>query len=159
VEAFRHHVERFNTMEDENVANLVPNARAWEWLKSNVPAFACPDRDFEEIYWYRWWSYRKHIRQFGDALTLTEFLTYKNAVSSAVGHHVMEGRWLRDKSYLDQTLHYWLRGTNGKPNDVQKYSSWTVWAAHQRYLVNQDQAFVVDLLPDCQRDDRAWEAL
>src|SRR5258707_196932 len=76
---FRHHVDRFNAMENENVINLVPNAGAWEWMKENVPTFACPDPAFEEIYWYRWWTYRKHIHQFPDFIGVTEFLT-KNPV-------------------------------------------------------------------------------
>lgn len=154
-ETFRHHVDRFNTMENENVVNLIPNARAWEWMKENVPTFACPDPAFEEIYWYRWWTYRKHLRQFPDFIAISEFLT-KNPVSSAVGHHLLEGRWLHDQRYLDQDLHYWLRGKMGKPHDTQKYSSWTAWAAFQRFLVNQDRKFLVDLLDDFVRDYGAW---
>lgn len=157
VDDFRHYVDHFNSMEDENVARLIPNAQAWNWMKRNVPAFECPDKAFEEIYWYRWWTYRKHIIQFPSSFALSEFLT-KPPVSSAVGHHVMEGRWLRDKQYLDGDILYWLRGTNGKPYDVHKYSSWTVWAAYERYLVNGDEAFIVDLLDDCIRDYRQWEA-
>src|SRR5262245_38162966 len=79
-DAFKRYIEHFNEMENENVVNLIPNARAWEWMKKNVPAFECPDKDFEEIYWYRWWTYRKHIRQFPDSIALTEFLTYKKPV-------------------------------------------------------------------------------
>jgi hypothetical protein len=156
-DAFKHYVDHFNKMEKENVANLIPNAQSWEWMRDNVPAFECPDKDFEEIYWYRWWTYRKHIRQFPDSIAITEFLTYKNPVSSAVGHHLLEGRWLHDNRYLDQDTLYWLRGTGGKPHDVHKYSSWTVWAAYQRFLVNQDKAFVVDLLDDFLRDYHGWE--
>ncbi len=70
----------------------------------------CPDKDVEEIYYYRWWTYRKHIKQMPDYMAITEFLTYKNPVSSAVGHHICEGRWIHDKRYLDEDLLYWLRG-------------------------------------------------
>jgi hypothetical protein len=156
-DAFKHYVEHFNEMENENVVNLIPNARAWEWMKKNVPAFECPDKDFEEIYWYRWWTYRKHIRQFPDSIVLTEFLTYKKPVCSAVGHHLLEGRWIHDNHYLDQDILYWLHGTDGKPHDTQKYSSWTVWAAYQRFLVNADRAFLVARLDDFLRDFRDWE--
>jgi hypothetical protein len=157
VDSFQHYIDRFNGMENENVANLIPNAQSWDWLKQNVPSFDCPDPDVQEIYWYRWWTFRKHIKQLPDGIAITEFLTYKTPVSSAVGHHVMEGRWIHDKQYLDQDLLYWLRGTNGKPNDVQKYSSWTAWAAFQRFLVNQDQAFATGLLDDFTRDYAEWE--
>lgn len=156
-DAFKHYVDRFNGMENENVANLIPNTKSWEWMRQNVPAFECPDKDFEEVYWYRWWTYRKHIRQYPDYIAITEFLTAKNPVSSAVGHHVLEGRWLRDKQYVDQNLLYWLRGTDGKPHDPQNFSSWTVWSAYQRYLVNGDRAFVVGMLDDFLRDYIGWE--
>ncbi len=157
VDAFQHYVEHFNKMEEENVVNLIPNARAWEWMKENVPAFECPDKDFEEIYWYRWWTYRKHIRQFPDYIAITEFLTYPRPVSSAVGHHLLEGRWLHNNHYLNQDILYWLHGTDGKPHDRQKYSSWTVWAAYQRFLVNQDREFLVARLDDFLRDYQEWE--
>jgi hypothetical protein len=156
-DAFAHYVDKFNSMEDENVANMIPNAKAREWMSRNVPTFECPDKDLEEIYWYRWWTYRKHIRQMPDYVAITEFLTYKNPVSSAVGHHIMEGRWIHDNKYLDQDLLYWLRGSGGKPHDIQNFSSWTVWAAYQRYLVNQDRAFIVGMLDDFVRDYRGWE--
>jgi hypothetical protein len=61
-EAFAHHIEYFNTMENENVTNLVPNAQSWEWLQAQVPFFECSQPEVEQIYWYRWWSLRKHLR-------------------------------------------------------------------------------------------------
>jgi len=32
-------------------------------LRTNVPLFECPDKDFERTYYFRWWTYRKHIKQ------------------------------------------------------------------------------------------------
>ena len=154
---FKHYVDRFNSMENENVMNLIPNSQSWDWIRQNVPLFECPDKDIEEIYYYRWWTYRKHIKQMPDYIAVTEFLTYKNPVSSAVGHHICEGRWIHDNRCLDDDLLYWLRGTDGKPNDSHKYSSWTAWSAYQRYLVNQDKAFLVGMLDDFIRDYQGWE--
>ncbi|MGA2061115.1 MAG: transglutaminase domain-containing protein [Thermoguttaceae bacterium] len=156
-DAFKHYVDRFNAMEDENVVNLIPNSQSWDWMKRNIPLLECPDKDLEEIYYYRWWTYRKHIKQMPDYMAITEFLTYKNPVSSAVGHHICEGRWIHDKRYLDEDLLYWLRGADGKPHDNQHYSSWTVWSAYQRYLVNLDKAFLIGMLDDFVRDYQGWE--
>ena len=36
---FKHHIDRFNTMEPEGVVNLIPNAQSWDWIKQNVPFF------------------------------------------------------------------------------------------------------------------------
>src|SRR5438132_362964 len=59
--SFSHHISRFNSIEDENVTNFVSNAQSWDWLSSNTPFFDCPDPELEEIYYFRWWSFRKHI--------------------------------------------------------------------------------------------------
>jgi hypothetical protein len=126
-------------------------------MTDEVPFFECPDKELERIYYFRWWTYRKHIKQLDDYICLTEFLP-RNPVSSAVGHHVMEGRWIHDNLYLDQDLLYWLRGKNGKPHDPQNFSSWTVWAAYQRYLVDGDKSFIVGMLDDFIRDYRGWES-
>ena len=50
---FKHHIDRFNTMEPEGVVNLIPNAQSWDWIKSYVPFFSCPDANLEEIYYYK----------------------------------------------------------------------------------------------------------
>ena len=155
-EQMKHYVEKFNTMEPEKIVNLIPNAQAWEWMTEQVPFFACPDKQLEEMYYFRFWTYRKHIKQL-DFIALTEFLNRKNPVSSAVGHHIREGRWLHDDKYMDQYLTYWLRGKDGQPHDKHSYSSWTVWSAYQRYLVNGDRAFVVGMLDDFVADYRKWE--
>ena len=42
---------------------LVPNADAADWMAANVPLFDCPDATFEKIYYFRWWTFRKHIKQ------------------------------------------------------------------------------------------------
>ena len=114
--AFAHHIKRFNTMEDENVTNFVSNAESWDWLQQNIPFFECPDADVEAIYYYRWWSFRKHLVQTPNGFVLTEFLTpvshagQYNTISCAVGHHLAEGRWLRDDRYLNDYITFWLRG-------------------------------------------------
>ena len=164
-EAFRHHIERFNAMEDENLTNHVSNAASWDWLRTNVPFFACPDREVEEIYWFRWWSFRKHLKHTSDGFVLTEFIVpmkhggEHGTISSAVGHHIDEGRWLRDGRYLDDYIRFWLRGHDGKPEPkFHRFSSWFAAAVWKRYLVNGDREFVLGLLDELVADHRRWEA-
>ena len=164
-DAFRHHVDFFNAMEPENIVNAIPNDRAWVWMVANVPFFACPDKRFEEIYYFRWWMFRKHIKQTPDGFVLTEFLDKVshsgeyNTISCALGHHVYEGRWLRDDRYLDEYVRFWYTGHDGglQPH-FHQYSNWATWALYRRYLVNQDEAFLVGLLDAFVRDYEAWEA-
>ncbi len=161
---FARYIEYFNAMEDENVTNFIPNAGAWAWLEQNIPFFECPDAETEEIYYFRWWSFRKHIKQTPVGFVITEFLTPVrhagafNTISCATGFHIAEGRWLRNDQYLDDYILFWLRGNGGKPQPhFHKYSSWFAAAVWDRYLVNCDAGFVTNLLDELVADYRTWE--
>ena len=163
-ETFKHYVDYFNSMEDEPVINAIPNAQSWAWMKENIPLFECPDKDFEQIYYYRWWIYRKHIKETPDGFVLTEFITpvkhagIYNTISCALGHHLYEGRWLKNQQYLNEYVLFWFRSSDGGPaKRFHKYSSWVADALYNRYLVNQDKAFLLDLLPDLVNDYQQWQ--
>lgn len=161
---FKHYIDYFNSMEDENIAQAIPNAQSWDWLQQNIPLFECPQQNFEEIFYYRWWTLRKHIKKTERGYVFTEFLiqrTYAdkyNLIASALGHHIYESRWLHDRRYMDDNLKIWYRGNDGKPlKKLRFYSSWNIDAIYNRYLVNGDKKFVMDLLPDLEADYAAWE--
>lgn len=158
-DAFRHYVETFNANDRELYRQFIPNAAAWDFLKTNVPLFDCPDKDLEEIYYFRWWTFRKHIRQTPDGFIITEFLPpvgwagKYNSINCAAGHHLREGRWLNDPAYLDDYSRFWFRG-GGEP---RRYSFWAADAIWQRTLVTGDDRLAKDLLPDLVRNYEAWE--
>jgi len=154
--AFARYVEHFNAMEDENVTNFISNAASWNWLQKEIPFFECPDREVEEMYYYRWWSFRKHLEHTPHGFVFTEFLTRSTPVSSALGHQLMEGRWLHDQNYLDDYVRYWLRGETNRAQ-LHKYSGWLADALYQRYLVVSDEKFLASLLPDLIRNYQQWE--
>jgi hypothetical protein len=158
--AFAPHVARFNATQPENKVNLVPDAAAWDWLQAQIPLFTCPDPSVEEMYFYRWWSLRKHLIRTPGGYAFTEFLLRDDPISSAVGHHVMEGRWLHDPKFIDDYARYWLRGgPDGTLHPkLHNYSEWLTYALYQRYLVGGDTAFVTGLLDDLIRDYARWDA-
>ncbi len=143
-------------MEDENVTNFVSNADSWSWLKKEIPFFECPDQEVEEMYYFRWWSFRKHLEKTPQGFVFTEFLTRSAPVSSALGHQLMEGRWLHDQNYFDDYVRFWLRDDASR-QQMHKYSSWLADALYQRYLVLSDKEFVASLLGDLTRDYQQWE--
>ncbi len=163
--SFKHHVDFFNGMEPETIVNHVSNARSWQWMKENIPFFECPDRDFERIYYFRWWTFRKHLKKTPEGFVFTEFLDEVghagkyNTISCALGHHICEGTWLRDTRYIDDYARFWYVGHEGglQPH-FHKYSNWGTWVLYRRYLVNGDRAFVVGLLDAFIRDYEAWTA-
>jgi len=161
---FAHHVERFNAMEDENVTNTISNAQSWSWLQKEIPFFECPDREVEEMYYFRWWSFRKHLVKTPAGWVVTEFLTpvrhagIYNTISCAAGFHIAEGRWLRDQNYLGDYISFWLRGNAGKPPPLaHRFSSWLAAATYDRYLVNHDQKFLTRSLDAFAADYKLWE--
>ncbi|MDQ3812572.1 MAG: glycoside hydrolase [Armatimonadota bacterium] len=137
---------------------------SWAWPQQNAPLFECPDKAVEEIYYYRWWTYRKHIKQTPAGFVVTEFLVPVshagpyNTISCAFGHHLAEGRWLRDQMFLDDYVRFWFRGDNGQPQPhFHQFSSWAASAIYERFLVNGDEEFVTSLLDDFVVDYRLWE--
>lgn len=161
---YLHYIKYFNDMEDENIVQSVSNKESANWLEKNIPLFDCPDRTIEEIYYYRWWTLRKHIKETPIGLAMTEFLVPRsyadkyNLISSALGHHIMESRWLRDTTYVQQNILTWYRGNDGKPLEKKhKYSSWTPYAVYHQFLVSGHTDFLLDLLPDMKDEYKYWE--
>ena len=152
---FKHYVDYFNRMEDENIVQAISNDSAWSWMKANIPLFECPQDNFEEIFYYRWWTLRKHIKKTPQGYTFTEFLVKRsyadkyNMIACAMGHHIYEARWLHNPEYLDNYIHLWYRGNEGQPmKKLYKFSSWTSYALYNRYMVNMNLVFFLDMLPD-----------
>jgi len=161
---FKRHVDYFNTMEPETVVNLIPNSQSWDWMKESIPLFTCPDPAMEQMYYFRWWTYRKHIKQTPAGMIVTEFLTPVkhagsfNSISCALGHHIAEGRWIRNPQYLDDYVRFWFRSNGGKPEaKFLNYSSWIAAAVYERFLVTGDHHQMLDLFDDLIADYVRWE--
>src|SRR5579859_2095472 len=156
---FRHYVENFNQLDCETVTNHIPNATAWAWMAKNVPLFECPDKDLEEIYYFRWWTFRKHIKPTPDGFIITEFLPNVpwsgkfNSINCAAGHHFYEGRWLHDPRYLEDYARFWF----GKGGEPRKYSFWAADSLYARSLVLGDFRLPKEFLPDLIANYTAWE--
>ncbi|NDW09677.1 glycosyl hydrolase family 65 protein [Dysgonomonas sp. 520] len=164
VNDYKHYVDYFNTMEDENIVQAIPNSQSWEWMKTNIPLFECPQANFEEMYYYRWWSLRKHIKETPVGYIMTEFLVNRsyadqyNLIACALGHHTYESRWLRDPKYLNQYVHVWFRGNEGQPmKKLRNFSSWTANALYNKYLVDGDKNYLLDMFPDLEKEYALWE--
>ena len=135
-------------------------ARHAAWLAESVPLFECPDQAIQETYYFRWGVYREHIRQTPAGQVITEFLSAVpwagayNTISCAAGHHLYEGRWLRDSVLLDDYARFWFR----PEAPLRRYSSWLADAVHAHALVTGDARLPIALLDDLARNYEAWEA-
>ncbi len=158
-ENFRHDVESFNRNDIERKINYVDDRSAWEWMKSNIPFFESSDEGLNEIYYFRWWTYRKHLKKTPDGFVVTEFLPdvpwagRLNTISCSAAHHFYEGRWLRDRRYLADYARFWFR----KGGEPQRYSFWAADSIRAWSMVTQDQHLGVELFPDLVRNYNEWE--
>jgi hypothetical protein len=158
-ESFRHYVEDFNKNDNELYQGFFPNAAAWDFLKDNIPLPDCPDEDVQTSYYFRWWTYRKHIKKTPAGFVVDEFLpnvgwTGKyNSINCAAGHHIYEGRWLRDPHVLDNYSQFWFPG-GGEPRRYRFWAADSIWA---RYCVTENKSLTIGLLPDLIANYAEWE--
>ena len=155
----RQYVDEFNAHDDERYSQYVPNSDAATFLMANIPVFECPDKELERTYYFRWWTYRKHIRQTPQGFVITEFLPSVpwagkyNTINCPASHHFYEGRWLRDERYLADYARFWF-SPEGEP---RKYSFPAADAIWNYYLVHPDRSLVADLYVPLQENYAAWE--
>jgi hypothetical protein len=153
-------INQFRQEDASDMNGSISDKDAAEWMNKNIPFFDCPDKKIEQIYYFRWWSYRKHLKMTPDGYIVTEFLPdvpwagKDNSISCAAGHHFYEGRWIRDPRYLNDYSVFWFR----KGGDPRNYSFWAADALYARYLVNGDRDFLVGLLPDLIKNWEAWRS-
>jgi len=158
-EAFKHYVDEFNADDEELYANAYSNDKSWSFLEKNIPLFECPDEELERSYFFRWWTYRKHLRETPDGWVVTEFLpkvswsAKHNTISCPAGHHFYEGRWLADSEYLDDYAVFWFR----KGGSPRQYSFWAADAIYAYSLATGNKALVIDLLEDLVKNYQGWE--
>jgi len=156
---FSPYVQKFNKNDDELYKQYYPNIQADKFLKDNIPFFECPDKQLEETYYFRWWTYRKHIQRNQEGFVITEFLPKVgwsgkyNTICCAAAHHIREGRWLHDHTILTDYETFWLF----KGGSLRIYSFPIADAVYQFNLVNPDKALLSLLYPKLKENFKAWE--
>lgn len=164
LDKLKSNINYFNAIDTETVKNYITNHKAYDFLAKNAPIFDCPDSAIQRIYYYRWWTFRKHLKQTPDGFIFDEFITpvsfsgIYNSGSSALGHQIYEGRWLHDTQYIKDYISFWLYVDPKQPKPkFHNFSSWVDNAVYNFYLVNKDKAFVEKILPDLNKDYKLWE--
>jgi hypothetical protein len=156
---FSKYITEFNEDDEELYIQHIPNSDAGRFLKENIPLFQCPDKELEKTYYFRWWTFRKHIKNTPDGFVITEFLPdvtwagKHNTISCPAGHHFYEGRWLHDSSYLQDYANFWFKG-GASP---RSYSFWAANSILAFAQVHQNKELITDLLPYLVENYEAWE--
>ncbi len=154
------YVNEFNADDDELYRQAFPNSEALSFLCENIPVFDCPDKELEKTYYFRWWTFRKHIKQIPSGYIITEFLPEVpwagkyNAISCSAIHHMAEGRWLHDQKYLSDYARFWV-SEDGTP---RIYSFPISDATLSLYKVHSDKTLLEDTYPGLKEIFAAWES-
>lgn len=130
------------------------------WYEQNIPFFSCSDSEIEQIYYYRWKLYKSHLKDLGDrGYIVTEFLDDVSwslkpyeSLNDATGFHINEGRWLKDRRYVNDYIDFMYHGGNDR-----HFSEAIADAAYAHYLVNGDRAFAIKNLEAMKRIYRQWD--
>ncbi len=146
---FSEYIDKFNADDNEYYKQLIDNEHAKAWLEENVPMIDIPDKTLEQIYYFRWWVYRKHVKSTKDGYVVTEFLPpvpwagKHNTIVAAAGFHTSEGKWLKcGGEILKDYLKFWLTGKS----KTYLYSSWIIYSVYELCSHLNDFSFAVENL-------------
>jgi len=158
-ESFHHYVQTFQAQEGD--ATGKPGADSWPWMRAQIPWFESSDKAFEEMYYFRWYAWQKHVVSTRLGWVITEWLPkpemtdgFYGALPDAAPFHLREARWLHDPAIAEDDARYWL----SKDADPRKYSVPMADAVRQVTLANGDTKLGVDLLPAMLANANAWES-
>lgn len=129
---------------------MISNQHAAQFLMEQIPLLDCPDPLIEEVYYFRWWTFRKHIRSTASGYVITEFLPDvpwsgpENAIVCPACFQLREGRWLKDPDgILKNYILFWLKDNE----HALDYSSWLPAAIWEYCRHKNDMPFAQECLP------------
>ncbi|MBE5786354.1 MAG: hypothetical protein E7324_02305 [Clostridiales bacterium] len=155
----RAYFEEFAAQDQELYINLVDNAHAADFMAERVPRFSCADKALEKCWYFRWWTYRKHIKKTDGGYVITEFLPpvpwagTDNCIPLAAGQHILEGRWLKDEQILSDYAAFWFE----RCRKMRYYTSSIPYAIGQACLVQGKDDLGLRLLDGMDQDYRTRE--
>ena len=156
------YVEKFNKSDNELYPQHIPNENAFEFLSENIPLIDLPNKDLEETYYFRWWTFRKHIKSTEDGFVITEFLPEvswsmkHNTINCPAGHHIYEGRWLKDSKYISEYIDFWL---NKSGEGIRQYSFWIADAFVAFNNIHRNDSIISKQLKPLINNYSEWEKI
>lgn len=156
------YVDLFNKSDNELYKQHIPNNKAFEFLIENIPLIDIPDKALEETYYFRWWTFRKHIKSTEDGFVITEFLPNvswsmkHNTINCPAGHHIYEGRWLKDPKYISEYIDFWL---NKSGDGIRQYSFWVADATLAFHNIHRDDSIMSKQLRPLINNYNEWEKI
>ena len=163
-QSYKHYIDSFNANDNELYPGTIPNSDSWLFLSQNIPFLDCPDTTIEQTYYFRWWTYRKHIKSTSKGYVITEFLPSvpwagnSNTISCAAAHHIYEGRWLNNGQIISDYSKFWFIGSTVGGGDPRAYSFWPANAIYNYFLVHPDTTLLQSLYSNLRSNLMQWES-
>jgi len=160
---YRHYVDTFHQQEREATGKLYEGESgedSWAWMQRTIPWFDSSDKSFEEMYYFRWYAWKKHLVKTPAGYVITEWLPKPEmadgsygALPDAAPFHIGEARWLRDPTIAVDDARYWF-----SPGvDSHKYSDAMAATVRDLTLASGDSTLGVSLLPALKTSYKSWE--
>ena len=170
---YHHYIQTFEADEQAATGNIYngepstpgqPPEAAWPWMQREIPWFDASDKSFEEMYYFRWYAWKKHLVHAPSGYIITEWLPKPNlpdfgALPDAAPFHLDEARWLHTRAIAEDDARFWYRPDLPGPDSefIRKYSAPMATAVYDVTLANGDTALATSLLPQLVRVYHDWE--
>jgi len=156
---YAHYFSEFNKKDNELYRQYIPNAEVIPFMEANIPLLDIPDKTIEKTYYFRWWTFRKHINKTPNGFVITEFLPEVpwagkyNTINCPAAYHIYEGRWLKNDIYIKDNINYWLT----EADNTRKYSFWVANSTLAFAKVIGDTTFATNHLDNLIENYKGWE--
>jgi len=155
---YRHYIAQFAAAELE--ATGMQPAKEWSWMEANIPFFDSSNKQFEEMYYFRWYSFEKHVEHTADhGYLITEWLhrpdlPNNGVLPDAAQFQLAEARWLRDPQIADDYARFWI-SPDARPRE---YSFALATSVRSVTLATGDAKLGTGMLSGLIANYQAWEA-
>lgn len=128
--------------------------------EAGIPLLDIDDDIIEKVYYYRWNVFCKHIRKTPEGHVVTEFYPpvpwakKYNTINCPAGHHLYEGRWLHNKTYIRDYAKFWFNDPQAQP---RQYSFWAADAVYSICKVSGDFTLAEELYESLKENYKEWE--
>ncbi len=145
---------------DELSATGQQTSDEWPWIEAKIPFFDSSDKQFEEMYYFRWYSFEKHVEHTADhGYLITEWLhrpdlSNKGVLPDAAQFHLGEARWLRDPQIAEDYARFWISPDARR----REYSFALATSVREVTLATGDAKLGTGMLDGLAANYEAWEA-
>jgi hypothetical protein len=153
---YRHYIVKFDASELAATHRSAPDE--WPWLVKNIPFFATSNKQFEEMYYFRWFAWEKHVLETKDhGYLITEWLHRPDlpdhgVLPDAAPFHLGEARWLRNPKIAEDYARYWI-SPDARP---RLYSFALATSVRDVALAAGDTKLGTGMLPGLVANYEAW---